>query len=223
MAMKIEENPNEVVNAWRSIIKNKRRMIFSFSERVEIRLSNIQEHIVKARHIVDGWQIRECYFRDLGEYEYIDDDWRTISIGELWGGPDISAFFKRHIQIPQEFAGERVALRFYIGGDSLLSVNGVPYHGLDPFRNEVLLTECATGGELLNIEVESYVNWHSDEADNKRLHLAELVTIDPEIHQAYWDFRAAFKVLAIDDLDNDLRGYLEHHLWNALKEVAPHK
>ena len=40
-------------------------------------------------------------------------------------------------------------------------------------------------GESFFIEVESYVNWHSDEATNKRFHIAEIATLDKEIYNAY--------------------------------------
>ena len=103
----------------------------------------------------------------------------------------------------------------------MLSIDGLPYQGMDPFRNEVLLTEQAVGGESYFVEVESYVNWHSDEAINKRLHIAEIVTLDEEIHEAYWDFWCAYKLLWIEDLPPALRGYLENNIWDALKQVPP--
>ncbi len=97
----------------------------------------------------------------------------------------------------------------------------LPYQGLDPFRNEVLLTDRAAGGEELLVEIESYVNWHSDEADNKRLHIAEIATLDQEIYDAYWDFWCAFKLLWIKGMASEMRGYLETHLWDALKQIPP--
>ena len=218
--MKIESDANEVMNSWRAVIKNKRRMVYTFGERADIRLSAIKGQIYQRRLPLDTWEIRECYHRGADRYEYLGD-WRPISVGERWGGTDVTAFFKRQIAIPAEFAGETVALRFYIGGDSLLSINGVPFQGMDPFRNEVLLVTAALGGERLDIDVEAYVNWHTGEADNKVFHQAELAVVDRPVYDAYWDFWCAFKVLAIEELDFNLRQYLEHHLWEALKQVPP--
>jgi alpha-mannosidase len=219
--MRIEESINEVMDEWRAVIKNKKRLIFSFEERAQIRLNTIKEQIYAQRAPLPDWQIRACHFRAIGQYEFSDSDWRTINPGDQWGGKDVTAFFKRQIEIPTEWEGEKVYLRFYVGGDSLLSIDGVPYHGLDPFRNEVLLTEQAAGGESFLIEVESYVNWHSDEANNKRLHLAEIVVLDEEIFGAYWDFWCAYKLLWIKEMPSEMRGYLEKHLWAALKQVPP--
>ena len=218
--MGIDVSSDGVVKTWRQAIKSKERRIFRFDERVEIRLDAIRERLFTLRKPLDDWLIRQAYYREIGAYEFIDADWRPIRIGEMWGGTDVSAFFKRKIQIPSEMEGRPVTLRFYIGGDSLLSLNGEPYHGLDPFRNEVLLTEAANSGETFDVEIESYVNWHSGEAVHNTFQLAELVVVDPDIHRAYWDFRAAFKVLAIEGLDPKLKDYLEEHLWEALKPAG---
>ncbi len=219
--MKTEESIREVMDEWRNVIKNKKRLIFSFEERAQIRLNAIKEQIYSQRIPLPGWLIREGYFRAVGQYEFIDSDWRTIDPGDPWGGADVTAFFKRRIDIPAEWKGEKIYLRFYVGGDSLLSIDGLPYHGLDPFRNEILLTNQAEGGESFLIEVESYVSWHSDEADNKRLHVAELGIMDQDIFEAYWDFWCAYKLLWMKGMLPEMRGYLEKHLWAALKQVPP--
>ncbi|MBN1451163.1 MAG: alpha-mannosidase [Anaerolineales bacterium] len=221
--MGIDVSADGVVKTWRQAIKSKERRIFRLEERVEIRLGAIQKRLFTSCKPLDEWLIRQAYYRDIGTYEFIDADWRPIRVGETWGGPNVSAFFRRRIQIPPEMAGQPVTLRCYIGGDSLLSLNGVPYHGLDPFRNEVLLTDSANPGELFDVEIESYVNWHSGEAVFNTFQLAELVVVDPDIHRAYWDFRAAAKVLAIEKLDPRLKDFLEEHLWDALKQVSIHE
>ena len=43
--MKIESDANEVVNSWRAVIKNKRRMVYTFGERADIRLGAIKEKL----------------------------------------------------------------------------------------------------------------------------------------------------------------------------------
>lgn len=204
---------------WRGMVKRKERRVFRLDERMELRFSAIHERLYAARVPVDDWLIRQAYHTGIGEYEYLHADWRTIRVGESWGGPGVSAFFKRRVQIPPEFAGQPVVLRVYFGGDSLLSIHGVPYHGLDPFRSEVLLTECANGDEQYAIDVESYITWHAGEAEINTFQVAELAVIDPEIFAAYWDFRAIFKALQINDIDPKLQAFLNHHLWEALKEI----
>lgn len=210
---------NAVMNRWRNSVKNKQRRIFTFDERIEIKLEEIRKSIYKKRIKLDNWKIREFYYEDIDTYNYIDKDWRNIKIGEQWGGENLSAKFKTKIIIPKELEDENIILRFYIGGDSLLYLNGEAYHGLDPFRNEVLLSEGKKEGEVLHLEVESYVNWHAGEDNKHKLALSELVSIDQEIYDAYWDIMAVFKVLFMDDIDKSLKAFLENNIWNALKDI----
>ena len=72
-----------------------------------------------------------------------------LHVGETWGGPDMSALFRCRARMPAQFAGKKVVLKIYFGGDGLLSLNGKPYHGLDPFRDTVPLSERASGDETV--------------------------------------------------------------------------
>ena len=87
--------------------------------------------------------MKECIYKGVGDYEYFYDEWKELNVGDKWGNNGWSAFFKNSFDMPERFAGKKVTLNVYFGGDSLLSLNGEPYQGLDPFRNSVLLSENA--------------------------------------------------------------------------------
>jgi uridine kinase len=59
--VEIETDVNDVVNNWRSVIKHKRRMIFTFGERADIRLNATKSEIYPTRIPLDTWEIQECY------------------------------------------------------------------------------------------------------------------------------------------------------------------
>lgn len=219
MPIDMNQEAREAMNRWRTRQKNAQRRIINFEERVSARLDAIRERMVTRRHALMEWEIREVYYRDVGDYIWIDDDWRTIRVGQTWGGPDVSAFFRRPVTIPDEMHGQRVYLRLYVGGDSLLRLDGIPYHGLDPFRDTVLLTREAQGGHTYRVELESYIFWYPAEGDYNTFQQAELVTIDAELDEAYWDFVAAFKVLFIRDINASLKQFLETHLWDGLRDL----
>lgn len=142
----IETDAAEVMLRWRSAVKRKARRVISVIEQLEYRLNQIAARRFVARQPLPEWQIRQAYHKAWGEYEFLDADWRPIAVGDPWGGPDITAFFRRSLTIPDAWAGQPAILRFYVGGDSLLSLDGQPYHGLDPFRNEVLLPASVRRG-----------------------------------------------------------------------------
>jgi len=221
--MDMNSDARAIMNRWRTSVKSKERRIFRFDERVNLQLNALQARMVTQQMPLTEWLIRQVRYVDIGHYEDIDPEWRTIRVGETWGGKGVSAFFRRDIQIPRTMDGKPLTLRFYVGGDSLLSLNGVPYHGLDPFRNAVRLPQSLNGGDTFTVDVESYVHWHSGEGDFNVFHLAELVVIDPDIEATYWDFVAAFKVLAINNIDNRLQAFLEKHLWDTLRAIPTHE
>jgi len=209
---------HEIMNRWRTGVKCKQRGIASFRERIEQRMGVVQQRIFSHRVTLDDWAIRTAHFRGLGEYEIVED-WRPFRLGDQWGDEGLSAFFRRRAEMPKEFAGRKVLLRIYVGGDSLLRVDGVPYHGVDPFHNEVLLAESAKGDEVYEFELESFVAWHAEKRYPFTFALAELAAVDEQVHQAYWDLRAVVKALEIDEINPKLREFLETHLWEALKMI----
>lgn len=221
--MDMNSDARATMNRWRTKQKNAERRIIRFEERISLRLEAILERTVTHRKPLHGWQIRQVYYRDVDHYEDIDSDWRPIEIGDTWGGPDVSAFFRCQFTIPEEMAGQRVFLKIYVGGDSLLRLDGVAHHGLDPFRNTVLLTNHAEANQTHQLELESYIYWYPSESNYNTFSMSELVTTDDEVEAAYWDFVATFKVLFIDNLDDNLRAFLETHLHDALLAVPVHE
>ena len=224
--MDINHDARAIMNRWRTRWKHAERRPIRFEERIYLKLEAILQRTVTSRELLhDSWQIREVYYRDVDQYEDIDPDWRSIQVGDTWGGPDVSAFFRREISIPAHMAGQRIFLRIYVGGDSLLRLDGDAHHGLDPFRNTVLLVNNAQPNETHQIELESYIYWypHPDDTFDNTFSLAELVTIDDTVEAAYWDFVAVFKVLFIENIDNNLKAFLESHLLDAVLAVPVHE
>ena len=207
------------IDTWRDIIKNKQRGIFAFDELAEIKLKTLKKRIYTDFENTGSWQMRECIYKEIGEYEYLYDGWKELKVGDYWGGNGLSAFFKNKIVIPEKFAGQRVTLYIYFGGDSLVSVNGVPYQGLDPFRNAVTLTECAKAGEEFEIDVESYFVWHSNESTLKKLECSFIATTDDEISDIYWDLKAVFNALFIPGMNNDYGTLIRESLKEAFQYV----
>lgn len=212
------DDVHAAVERWRKNIKGKFRGIASFEERAQLRFEAIKARINPQRVPLSEWQFRSCHYRGWGDYEFLED-WRTIQVGQTWGGPDISAFFKRQIVIPPELDGRKVALQIYVGGDSLVSVNGRPYHGLDLFRSEIPIAERAAAGATYDVGIESFMNFGGSSPKIQEFIIADLVSVDEDVRQAYWDLWCAAKMLAVPDLDGKVREFIEHHLWEAMKRV----
>ncbi|MDF2842555.1 MAG: Alpha-mannosidase [Herbinix sp.] len=207
------EGIEETLGRWREDIKGKKRGIFSFEELTKLKLQELKECIYPVVRPISPWQIKECYYKNVGEYEFVDQEWRMIDVGDTWGGEGLSAFFRNKVVIPGDLKGEKVVLQLYLGGDSLVTINGAPYQGLDPFRNIVVLTECAEGGEEYNVEVESYYMWHAGEPEIKKVECSYIAVLDPEIEEIFWDYKSAFNALSMPQTDtvllNEIKGVLK--------------
>lgn len=213
------EGIEETLGRWREDIKGKKRGIFSFEELTKLKLQELKECIYPVIHPINPWKIKECYYKNVGEYEFIDKEWRSIDVGGTWGGEGLSAFFQNKVIIPDDMKGEKVVLQLYLGGDSLVTVNGVPYQGLDPFRNIVVLTECAQGGEEYTIEVESYYMWHAGEPEIKKIECSCIAVLDREIEEIFWDYKAAFNGLSMPHTDPALLQELKSILKEAISFI----
>ena len=207
------------IDTWRDIIKNKQRGIFAFDELVEIKLKALKKRIYTDFENTAPWKMRECIYKDIGDYEYLYDGWKDLDVGGYWGGNGLSSFFKNKITIPERFEGKKVTLYVYFGGDSRVSVNGVPFQGLDPFRNAVVLTDCAKAGDTYDIDIESYFVWHSNESSLKKLECSFIATTDDEINEIYWDLKAVYNALFMPGMGNDYATLIRESLKEAFQYV----
>ncbi len=206
------------VDDWRDATKGKQRGIFSFDDVVNVKLKTLKKRIYTDIESLPAWKMKECIYKGIGDYEYLYDEWKELNVGDKWGNNGWSAFFKNSFDMPERFAGKKVTLNVYFGGDSLLSLNGEPYQGLDPFRNSVLLSNEAKAGEHFDVDIESYYVWHSNESTVKTLSCSFIGVVDPVIEEVYWDFKAIFNALFMPVLDTGLAELIR----SALKEAFTH-
>ncbi len=209
---------DDILKRWRLEIKQKQRRIISFEETVEIKINALKGAIFAETEALTGWEYRQFKYTRHRERQFIDQEWRPIVVGGHWGGPDISAMFRCKAVMPAKFAGQKVALKIYFGGDGLFNVNGKPYHGLDPFRDTVILTDKAVGGEAYDFDAEAYIMWHFGESEIKTLESSHFAVMNQEMNDTYWDFRAAYNVMIAPNQDPLLLEFLKEGM---AKAIAP--
>ncbi len=209
------------VNGHKNFLMGKKRIRYSFEEIVSMKVAQLRTRIYKHALPCGNWEKREAYYKNVGEYEYIDADFAPIEVGEKWGGPDVTCFFRNEIEIPKELDGERVELQLYVGGDSLVSVNGEPRQGLDPFRNSLVLTPCAKAGEKFKVEVESYCFYAapSEGAQKRTFECSALTVTDKEIEEIYWDWKVALNLLSIVGVDEYMADYIKEVFRSAINYI----
>jgi alpha-mannosidase len=158
------------------------------------RLNEIRGSLYSHRSPVMGWEAVETGQKQ-GPCDPPEQGWGPFDIGSVWGGKDVTVWFRATASVPEEMEGKRVVALIRPGGESLVYINGEPCQGLDRNRDEVLLLERARGGEIFEILIESYSSARFDEKHT--FQYADLAAVNTDVHKFYWDARVAFDVLQI--------------------------
>lgn len=168
-------------------------------------LEQVEQRILTGEVRLDGWEVRNAAFVDVGKYEYAGDGWRKVDVGDVWAKQGQTAFMRATVTIPKEWEGRRVGLEMKTGGEGLLLLDGLPYHGVDDWRGYILLSPRANGGEehRLEIEIKTGGYWEYLASDSRQpcvLSQARLVAIDYAVEQLCHDFRVVFEAAqAVND------------------------
>ncbi len=140
------------------------------------------------------------------EYKPVPPGWRW---GPLWS----TAWFRLRGQIPADFAGRPVVLRFSSGTEALLWDNGIPRQGFDPNHRTALLAGAARGGEPVERFVEAACNrplgatffwWETpderarwQQPEPGQLDLCELAIYDPAVWRLWCTYEFARRLLLL--------------------------
>lgn len=148
-------------------------------------------------------QIADIVYRETNAYERYEDavkakDYGPIKVGDWWGGGK-NGWFKARFSIPCEWKGREVAGFFKLGGEACAFVDGNPYQGIDRFHEELLLLDCAQGGEKFEfvIDAASSAPWDPNETRKVQFERADIGTIIPEVREYYYNLDI-LHLLALD-------------------------
>lgn len=116
-----------------------------------------------------------------------DDDFRPFAVGEPWGGPWSTTWFRFTGRIPPEWASERVEAVIDLGFDPgrgpggqaeglVHTLDGRALHGLHPLNRAVLVSPAAQAGAEVDFLVEAAANPGIDGAHGHDTHFGDRAT-----------------------------------------------
>jgi len=128
-------------------------------------------------------------------------DFRPVEIGELFGPPWSTHWFRVQATVPDDWAGQRVDLLWDSQSEATLWIDGRSVQGLNMTsgdRPEAILYRQAAGGESVSLRVEMACNRpfgdpHKGEGvpnprmSRYQLRQCEIALFDPEAWQMYYD------------------------------------
>ncbi|SEN36912.1 alpha-mannosidase [Actinacidiphila rubida] len=163
-------------------------------------------------------------------------DYVPFAVGEPWGKPWATTWFRVEAAVPERWAGRRVEALFDLGESRAEALvhdeHGIPLQGLHPGLGAVPVAAPAAGGETVRLLVEAAANPHIEGASGTgirygdpvtagdvplyRLRRADLAVRDEDVWQLIHD------VEALDGLMRALPRELprRHEILAALEEAA---
>ena len=143
--------------------------------------------------------------------DYDDAGWAEIRPEErLAERADQLVWLRARVTVPEHLGGKRLALRFGEGiargghnnqAESLLYLNGRPFHGLDGNHRLVFLPEAlCRAGSTFAIAIQAWSGWSRFET--LRWEAPELIWFDTQTDALAYDFDALVRTLLVMDRDS---------------------
>lgn len=187
------------------------------------RIRKITEVIKSDFFVKDSVSTGDFFIRD-GQYtfeERNEGEWKPFKAhNDYWGYHECYCWFKQTVTIPESFKGEKVIYQFkpyYNAGNwnqvnpqFIVWINGEMTQGVDSNHQYVTVSECAKGGETLEI----YINAYTDPWEYKgQVQMgAFLQTLDKDAVRIYYDIASPLEVTNYYDGDSTVRVDLIKHL-----------
>ena len=149
-------------------------------------LPSLKSHIYPASISLTDWKLREGHYSTAFAPKLNDFSWKSHTIPAPWGGYDKTAWFRRQVVIPLEFAGKQVVLLLDIP-ESLVYVNGKAFQGVDQNHQEILLTTKARTGQSFFVAIEAYSGRKKEQSI---FHSAKLAVVNPTARALYFGLSA---------------------------------
>jgi len=171
--------------------------------------------------------------------EATQQDFEPFTVGDMWGSPWDTTWFRLRGQVPDDWAGREVVARVELGGagttmvsftaEGLVYVDGVATQGLHHEHTNVRIARQATGSDPVDLYVEAAANpvppFHSKdwpllraEPDGRpmyQLRRAELAVLDTEVEALAFDMHVLLQLY-----DATTQQPRHNQLLDALHEAA---
>lgn len=199
------------------------RKASSKADELKYWIDQLENRMVRQCTPVSGWEMKSCYYHGYENYTDLDN-WHPVSLGEHWGGDDVTGFFRASAIMPEVLEDAQVFLNLSFGGEALLSINGVPHQGIDFDRKYANLDRYFSSGEKLELFVEASVRNapYDSFRDDIRVHhvfeAAEILQIDRTVEDLYYYCWVIYDVIKASQ-EPEYIAFLENHLQQALKKI----
>ena len=132
-------------------------------ERIQRFIQHLGKHeVLESIHIMD-WLAKRGIYMEPEKYEFESNDTVLVNEGDWLIDAGATIFLEKEVAIPADWQNRHFGLTFLSGAkgrrtlhEGLVSINGVPHHGIDRNRSFVPLPEYVRRAEKIAIKIELY-------------------------------------------------------------------
>lgn len=151
----------------------------AFKARIEQRIDEITALMIKNRKIIENWKftVEDSLYPPV-------EGWQHCQQHQLWESTgEVPVWFETSFQIPKRTEYEDVLLDAWLGGESLVFIDGKPFGELNPYHRSVNLNVYSDSKRhTLSIQVVPHLLF-GEKSTKRQFEHAHLLIIDKRIKQ----------------------------------------
>nr|WP_308162280.1 alpha-mannosidase [Bacillus sp. ISL-18] len=132
-------------------------------ERIQRFIQHLSNQQILESIEIKDWRAKRGVYMSPANYEFDSEDGFTINEGDWLIDAGGTMFLEKEVSIPAHWQNRPFGLTFLAGAkgrrtlhEGLVSIDGMPHHGIDRNRSYVPFPENVRGKEQINIKIELY-------------------------------------------------------------------
>lgn len=167
--------------------------------------------------IIDKIILDEWYFTD--NKEYLDDfeKLEKIYLGERWKKVSLPVYFRKNIELPEDFLKYSIYISIDTGGESFLFINKIPFVGLNQYHKDHKLPYRKNFDFIIEAVPKGLFGQHQYNPIFKEAYIYQK---DEELYKAWLIFALIREFgLSLEGINEDLQMKIQNILENTLGKI----
>ncbi|WP_148629738.1 alpha-mannosidase [Bacillus sp. E214] len=132
-------------------------------ERIERFIRYLADHQLLEAIPISDWRTKRAIYEEPIKYVLESESSPLVNNGDWLINSGTTMFLEKDVYIPEKWRKQQFGLNFLVGAkgrpthhEGLVSIDGLPYQGIDRNRNYVPFNDKARGKEKINIKIELF-------------------------------------------------------------------
>ncbi len=194
----------------------------------DLRFGWLKRYIYEDKTEITTFTIREARQTSEMQFEFYDEAPRKLNKGDMYFTPDGTAFIEAFVTVPEKYNGKELRFSLKTAAEMIVKVNGRYVGGIDPNRDNLILTGYTDTNEL-HFEITAYNRSKPDDERNPESLSVRgcrqifdggyLCVINKDVQSLVYDLELLLDIAKSDSFNEDLRVHINKELNEALDHI----